>query len=235
MVRTLLLLYLLVAVVYWMLVTSMTGELIGPEWLSSLYDSLGSHLLHFNAEVDPDAIRWEGISVNGKVYAYFGPFPAFLRIVLNGFWPEFRGQWSRASCLIAGLLCVVSFGTMVSVLSAQNNRLSQLRRQLLCAMLVLGFAFGSPITYLISSARVYHEGMLWGAVWRYVGSLRCSEACGGPSEKQHSRLSFLMRGVCDAPLSYYVWSKRNSRRSDGLFAWWSRRHTNAASAARRFF
>ena len=36
MVRTLLLVYLLVAVVYSMLVMSMTGEFIVPEWLGSV-------------------------------------------------------------------------------------------------------------------------------------------------------------------------------------------------------
>ena len=168
MQRNLLLVYLLIAVVYSTLVTSMTGQFIGPEWLSSVYDSLGSHLLTLRAEVDEDAIKWEGLSVNGRVYAYFGPFPAFLRIIVNGLFPEFRGQWSRVSCLIAGLLCVVSFGTMTSVVLGRNGVISERTRRLLVIFLVLGFAFGTPVTYLVSCARIYHEGILWGlcgAMW----------------------------------------------------------------------
>jgi hypothetical protein len=174
MLKTTLPLYAFVAIVYAALVTSMTGELIGPEWLSSFYDSLGSHLLYLSPEVDPDAIKWEGISVNGKVYGYFGPFPAFLRIVSNWFSPEFRGQWSRVSCLIAGLLCVFSFGTMVSVVTAENHRLSELRRQALCATLIFAFAFGTPVAYLVSCARVYHEAILWGL----CGSMGCLSVVG---------------------------------------------------------
>jgi len=168
MARTLLLTYLLVAVVYSTLVTSLTGEFIGPEWLSSVYDSLGTHLIRLNAEVDPDAIQFEGLRVQNRVYAYFGPFPALLRIMLNAVWPEFYGQWSRLSCFTAAFLSVVAFGTMVSLVSAQNIRLSEGTRQFLCAVLVLGFAFGTPMTYLVSCARIYHEGMLWGlcgALW----------------------------------------------------------------------
>ena len=169
MARTLLLTYLLVAIAYSTLVTSMTGEFIGPEWLSSVYDSLGSHLLRLNAEVDPDAIQWEGLRVKNKVYAYFGPFPAFLRIILNAVWPDFYGQWSRLTCLIAALLSVVAFGTMARIVLAHNVRLSEGMRRFLCAALVLGFAFGTPLTYLVSCARIYHEGILWGL----CGSLWC--------------------------------------------------------------
>jgi hypothetical protein len=152
MARTLLLTYPLVAVVYSTLVTSLTGEFIGPEWLSSVYDSLGTHLIRLNAEVDPDAIQFEGLRVQNRVYAYFGPFPALLRIMLNAVWPEFYGQWSRLSCFTAAFLSVVAFGTMVSLVSAQNIRLSEGTRQFLCAVLVLGFAFGTPMTDLVSCA-----------------------------------------------------------------------------------
>lgn len=167
--KTTLPLYAFVAFVYAALATSMTGEFIGPEWLSSFYDSLGSSLLHARADVERDAIKWEGISVNGKVYGYFGPFPAFMRPILNGLWPEFRGQWSRLSCFVAGLLCVVSFGTMVGFVSARNSRLSVGMRWALCATLILGFALGSPVPYLVSSSRLYHEAILWGL----CGSIGC--------------------------------------------------------------
>lgn len=160
--------YLLIVSLYWMLVTRFTGELIATEWLGSVYDSLGEHLLHLNAEVDQDAIRWERLTVNNKTYAYFGPFPAFVRIILNAMMPQFRGQWSRVSCLLAAALSVLAVSLMAKRVAAENKLLSRGRREVLCALLTLGFAFGTPIAYLISCARIYHEGILWGlcgAMW----------------------------------------------------------------------
>ncbi len=159
---------LFIAAAYWMLVTRFTGVLIAPEWLSAVYDSLGSHLLHLSPEVDESAIRWEGIKVGGKIYAYFGPFPAFLRIILNGISPQFRGQWSRVSCLLAALLSVAAYGLMTWRVLAANSNLTSRQREMLCALLLLGFALGTPILYLISCARLYHEAILWGlcgATW----------------------------------------------------------------------
>lgn len=171
MSKGLILAYILVAIGYWMLVTRFTGELIAPEWLSSVYDSLGAHLTHLSAEVDQSAILWEGLQVNNKTYAYFGPFPAFIRIGLNAVFPEFSGKWSRVSCLLAAVLSVIAFGTMVFRVTAANERLSAKEREALRIALTLGFAFGTPLTYLISCARIYHEAILWGlcgAMWCVV-------------------------------------------------------------------
>jgi len=161
--------YLLVVVGYWLLVTRFTGELIATEWLSSVYDSLGVNLLHGTAEVAPEAIVWEGLKVNGKTYAYFGPFPALVRICLNAFAPQYSGQWSRVSCLLAGALSVLAFTLAVVRVTSINGRLSGVRLEFLRAIMTLGFGFGTPIVYLISCARIYHEAILWGL----CGSMWC--------------------------------------------------------------
>lgn len=78
---------------------TMTGgrQVFVNEVLGKAYDSQAEHFLRGDVEVDGDAIKHEVMVVNGKSYMYFGPFPAFLRIPLNYFYPGGRGHWSRIS------------------------------------------------------------------------------------------------------------------------------------------
>ncbi len=68
------------------------------------------HLLHGELTVDPEAIKLETYSEaftrNGKTYAYFGVFPALLRLVAMPFTDVTQAQLARLSCLAATVALV---------------------------------------------------------------------------------------------------------------------------------
>jgi hypothetical protein len=130
------------------------------EVLGAAYDSQAEHFLHGNVDVDGDAIRHEGIIVNGKARMYFGPFPAFLRMPLNFLWPAQRGNWSRLSGLAAAIIALSSFATLVADALKQSTVSMRLRRWFGSAC-VAGFAFGSPLLFLLGNLSIYDEAIIW--------------------------------------------------------------------------
>ncbi|RIL08396.1 MAG: hypothetical protein DCC75_09035, partial [Proteobacteria bacterium] len=147
----------------WLCLSYFTGNLIGPESRSSAYDSLGQNLLQAEVNVDPETINWEGFDINGKKYIYFGPFPALLRIVLNYIAPQHFGNWARVSCLMATTLFIFA-STLLVVRIAGSKFSSRGRGFIFVVSLIAGsaFAFASPVAFLLSSGRIYHEALLWG-------------------------------------------------------------------------
>ena len=150
------------------LVTYGTFNFIGKEVRSDVYDSLGDGLLKFDSSVDPETITWEGFVIDGKTYIYFGPFPAILRILPNYFFREYFGQWSRISCLLGALLAVIGFSFCIATSLKKNLSLNAKAKDFLYFFSLFAFSFGTPLFYLIASARIYHEAIIWGfsaAIW----------------------------------------------------------------------
>ncbi|MCU0291846.1 MAG: NPCBM/NEW2 domain-containing protein [Thermoanaerobaculaceae bacterium] len=159
-----------VALVWLFLVTYGTWNLVGEEWLSATYDSLARSLLRGEVTVDPDAIKWEGIKVGDRVVAYHAPFPALLRVVPNLLFPDMYGKWSRFSCLLAALLAGGAFSALILRAASGNAGLTNRQRAWLVGWSVAGFGLASPIVYLISTARLYHEPILWALAWSLIGT-----------------------------------------------------------------
>ncbi len=145
-----------------------TGHLLAGDWLSSSYDSLAESLLRGESSVKEQAILFERFSRDGQSFMYFGPWPALLRIVLNATFPQFYGNWARVSCLLAAILTVIPFSLAVSRALLANAGLTDRQRTRMALFCTVGFAFGSPVVYLVISSRIYHEAILWGlcgSVW----------------------------------------------------------------------
>ncbi len=145
-----------------------TGHLLAGDWLSSSYDSLAESLLRGESSVKEQAILFERFSRDGQSFMYFGPWPALLRIVLNATFPQFYGNWARVSCLLAAILTVIPFTLAVSRALLANAGLTDRQRTRMALFCTVGFAFGSPVVYLVISSRIYHEAILWGlcgSVW----------------------------------------------------------------------
>jgi hypothetical protein len=161
-------LLLATATVYFWLVSYGTRSLAGSEMWSDAFDSLAKHLQHFDASVDQDAIDWEGLTVGSRTTMYFGAFPALLRIVPNLFFPDMYGRWGRASSLLAALLALAAaFATFRSALAAGGRTLGR-RGWLHLTAAAIGFGLGTPVVYLVSCGRIYHESILWalcGSLW----------------------------------------------------------------------
>lgn len=159
----------LVAVVYTSLLSHYSGQLVQPEKLGKAYDSLAASLIEFRAEVDPKAIAWERFKVSGKTYMYFGPFPAFLRIPLNYLMPTYYGQWSRLSCLLAGLVFLWGVFRLLLMALSRNNKLSAKHRALFFAVTSLCIFLGSPLIHQFTVASLYHEPIIWAAAFSMWG------------------------------------------------------------------
>lgn len=153
---------LLVVLVYFFFVTYGTGRFDVKEVRGEAYDSLGKSLLQLRADVDPQAITWEGFQYRGRTYMYFGPWPAMLRIPLNAFYGKWYGRWSRVSCLLASLVMLIYFMKIVVRALQRNQSIVDSDRNFLFAASFIGVAFGTPLFYLICCARIYNEACIWG-------------------------------------------------------------------------
>lgn len=182
--------YLCVAMVHAWFVTYGTWELLGSEWLSSSFDSLGERLLQGRADINPATIKWEGLQREGKVYPYFGPLPAFLRVVFNAVWPGHYGQWARISCLLAATLSTFAFGFASRIALKANPLLSERQRTLAECLLIVAFGLGTPILYLVSCGRIYHEAILWGVSGGLWGLAAITLLAYRPDEEKRALMIF---------------------------------------------
>jgi hypothetical protein len=153
---------LAIAGLYLWLVTYGTWSFAGTELRGDAFDSLAKHLLKLDASVDYVTIDWEGLTVGSRTVMYFGPFPALLRIIPNLLFPSMYGQWSRSSCLIAALLSLAAaLAFSRGALTAYGRTLDS-RRWIGLVTVAVGFGLGTPVVYLVSCGRIYHESILWG-------------------------------------------------------------------------
>ena len=148
-------------IILWLFVTTGWRQVFVKEVLGSAYDSQAEHFLRGDVGIDVDDIRHEAMIVNGKVYTYFGPFPAFLRIPLNFLYPHARGKWSRLSGFTAGMISLLAFAGLIR----DRLRTASLRpwqRELIANVSLLGFAFASPLLLLLGNLSIYDEAVIWG-------------------------------------------------------------------------
>lgn len=139
-----------------------TWNLVSNELRGSAFDSLGDSFLNGEATVDFPEISSEAFWVNGKIYMYFGPFPAILRVVANMIHPEWKKAWSRLSCLLADLLSIIAFMLMTLGRLRNNPYLSAHQKTFLFQLFFLGFGLGTPLLFLVSYGYIYHESIFWG-------------------------------------------------------------------------
>jgi hypothetical protein len=166
---------LVVLLVYGWLVSYGTWNLAGEERWSAAFDSLAKSLVAGQANVEPKTISWEGFEERGKTFISFGLLPALLRILPDAVLPSMYGKWSRLSCLAGSVLSLlaVALAFGASLRAAAGARSPAAR--VYWAAGVLGFALGSPLVYLVSCSRIYHEAIVWGlcgSLWGIYFMLR---------------------------------------------------------------
>jgi len=158
--------------VYLWLITHGTFQLIeseDPVTLSTAYDSLGQHLLQGSTAVDRNSIGWEAFPSKGRTVTYFGPFPAFVRIVVSALVPGWRGKLARLSCFLAASLCLFIVASIASWELSENTTCPPRLKAGLLYVTILGFGLASPLFLLASMVAIYHEAIWWGLFWNLVG------------------------------------------------------------------
>ena len=145
-------------------VTHGTMDWLGPEVRSRTFVDMWDHLRQGRFDVDPDVVGREAILVDGKTYAYWGPFPALLRGVIELFVARGDRDWGRASTLLAALIAAAAILVLLHERAERAIPIAADRRSLVF-LLSIGWLFGSPLWVTMSSAFLYHEAILWALAW----------------------------------------------------------------------
>lgn len=145
------------------------GGLLGISWrlllwgdpMNLTFNSMFSHLMHGQFDVDPQIVGWEGFVRNGRVYAYWGIWCALLRFPLWIF-HRMNVDMTVFSCLAAACLAA-----MTKIRAALLIRRHKVQSPVAGAAIGLMLAYilfgGSGTGYL--AVNIYHEVVLWAAAF----------------------------------------------------------------------
>lgn len=133
--------------------------------ISLTFNSMLEHLLHGRFDVDPATVGLEGYLRDGRVYAYWGPLPALLRLPLLAVPGGLGLDVTTLSCLIAvALAAFMKLKTLQLILGSTTDRAEH---GLLLWVLAVTLLFsGAQIQFLRPS--VYQEVCLWAGAWGSV-------------------------------------------------------------------
>jgi hypothetical protein len=133
-----------------------------PEQMDRLFGDMARHLSRGEFTVDLDALGSESFTRDGKTYAYFGIFPAVLRLILSPFIDTFGGGLARLSCWVAMVLYVAIL--LATLAMVHRSVPAQSRSGPLLAIMIAAIGLSGPEIYLLGSAWVFHEPLFWSAV-----------------------------------------------------------------------
>ena len=151
-----------VSVYYLFLLSNGTFQIIAPELLDKVFDNMLVHLLHGEFTVDRNAIDYEAITQDGKTYTYFAVFPAILRLLAMPFVDIAQADLARLSCLMAVVIFVALQLRTLLIVHYSLPVGSRVRG--LFNVMVAATVLSGPQLYILGSAWVYHEPILWAAV-----------------------------------------------------------------------
>jgi len=123
-----------------------------------VFNSMLQHLLHWEFNVDPEAIAFEGSLRDGKTYTYFGIFPALLRLPLLP-----TGALARLD--VTGPFCALAATTALCFKLASavliNNQLPRSRLQVIVfSVVVLSLILGGAQIQFLRGT-LYQETLEW--------------------------------------------------------------------------
>jgi hypothetical protein len=153
---------IIVAACYLLLLSNGTLRLFGPEKFDKIFGSMLVHMLHGQFYVDSDAVAYEAFTRNGHTYSYFGVFPALLRLVAIPFTDVAKAELARLSCQTAVVLFVALELRML--LMVHNSLPGGSRIPEFLIVMVAATVLSGPQLYILGSAWIYHEPVLWAAV-----------------------------------------------------------------------
>jgi hypothetical protein len=152
----------LLAAYYLLLLSNGTMQIFAPELLDKVFDNMLVHLLRGEFTIDRDAIDYEAITQDGQTYTYFAVFPAILRLLAMPFVDIAQADLARLSCLMAVVIFVVL--QLRTLLIVHYSIPAGSRVRSLFTVMVAATVLSGPQLYILGSAWVYHEPILWAAV-----------------------------------------------------------------------
>ena len=167
---------LIVTTAFAALVSQGSFRLVEADEFASFYDFQAASLLQGRLDVPEEAIGGEAFEANGRLYGYFGPTPALLRLpfVLTGI---AFGETSRA-------FMVLSFAgsLLVAWLLLRDATAPREPSPFAAIASVVSVGLGSTLFFLGTHSFVFHEAILTGvalALWSAWCSLRHLRSPGG--------------------------------------------------------
>jgi hypothetical protein len=151
----------IVSVYYLFLLSNGTFQLFAPELFSRAFGNMLGHLLHGEFTVDRDVIGYEAFLRDGKAYSYFGIFCALLRLAALPFTDVATVDMGRLSCLVAVVIFVAL--QLRTLLIVHHSLPARSRASELLAIMVAATVLSGPQLYILASAWIYHEPVLWAA------------------------------------------------------------------------
>lgn len=151
----------IVAGYYLFLLSNGTFQLFAPETLDKTFDNMLVHLLHGDFTVDRAAIGDEAFTHDGKTYAYFGIFPALLRLFAMPFANVGQAHLARLSCLTALVIFVAL--QLRTLLIVHHSVPAASRSPEFLAVMALATVLSGPQLYILALAWVFVEELLWSA------------------------------------------------------------------------
>jgi hypothetical protein len=158
----------------WM-ITYGTGRIIAADSFGVFYDYQAQAWLHGRWDVPEKALSGEAFVVAGKVYGYFGPTPALMRLPLVAAGLGF-GELTRAMMIFDYVAALVA---AYLLLRQACRLLARPVPQIIAALFTVSTGLGSTVFFLGSRPYVYHEAILCGlacALWSTWFALRYLES-----------------------------------------------------------
>jgi hypothetical protein len=131
---------------------------------SDFYDVQAHSLLDLRWDVPRSSLFLEGFDVDGKVYMYFGPFPALLRLPVAAITDEFDGRLGQVSMLAAFVVAMFFTVRLVSRIRPliRGSAPVTTSERWAVELFVFVVGAGSVLVFLASESYVYHEAEIWG-------------------------------------------------------------------------
>ena len=143
----------------WML-TYGTFRFVAEDVFGSFYDHQAAAWLHGRWDVPEPALSGEAFVVGGKIYGYFGPTPALLRLPLVALGVGF-GKVTRVFMTIDYLACLVGAYALLWLATRWRDPAATPSR-FSVVLFTATVGLGSTVFFLGSRAYVYHEAILCG-------------------------------------------------------------------------
>ena len=155
------------------LITLGTFRFIAADEFGSFYDHQAAAWLKGRWDVPEPALSEESFVVDGKVYGYFGPTPALIRVPLVALGVGF-GQVTRLCMMLDFAACLAGAYALLR-LARRWHESSAVPSVVMTILFTATVGLGSTLFFLGSRAYVYHEAILCGAacaIWSAYATLR---------------------------------------------------------------
>jgi len=145
--------------------------LLAREPFGNFFDAQARSLLHGRWDVPASELFIEGFRRDGKVYEYFGVWPALLRMPLLAVSDSLYGRLAQLSMLLGAVVALTGFSLLhwrIRQVLRPGTECGTLESMVVGAA-VFCFGCGTAFVFLTSRAWTYHEAIVWGVAWSLLG------------------------------------------------------------------